>query len=162
MADFEKAVAKLLHLEGGFSARDNGAGAVNFGITQRFLQSINVQATVEYVRQLTRLDAAALYREHFWQPLRLDEFQCQEIADTLFNAAVNMGPDRAVRCLQEAAGVAADGKIGPVTITAVNKTPCCCLLEFRKALKARYRSIAEHNPGECGDDLDGWLRRVDA
>lgn len=41
------------------------------------------------------------------------------VARPVFDAAVNQGVSRAARFLQLAAGVKADGKIGPVTLAAV-------------------------------------------
>jgi len=171
MADFQSAVEKLLKLEGGFAAADNNAGAVNFGITQQFLRSIGRPATLEDVRTLTREEAIALYREYFWDKLRIGEIHDQRLAEMLFFAAVNMGPSRPIRYLQEALrelrrDVQVDGAIGPQTLSAlngldVNETKAV-VLSLKQRLQARYRDLAQRNPALYGDDLRGWLARLEA
>jgi len=173
MAEFDSAVEKLLELEGGFAPADNNAGAVNFGITQQFLRSIGRPATVEDVRALTREEAIALYREYFWDRLRIGEIRDQRVAEMLFFAAVNMGPRYPIRYLQEALrelrrlrDVQVDGAIGPQTLSALNglgpNGTRAVVLSLKQKLQARYRDLAERNPALYGDDLRGWLARLEA
>ena len=171
MAEFDSAVEKLLKLEDGFAPADNNAGAVNFGITQQFLRSIGRPATVEDVRALTREEAIALYREYFWDRLRISEIRDQRLAEVLFFAVVNMGPSRPVRYLQQGlcelrSKVNVDGVIGPRTLAAINKLgpnqSAALLLSLKQKLLARYRELAERNPALYGDDLRGWLARLEA
>jgi lysozyme family protein len=170
MADFDRAVEKLLAAEGGFAARDNTAGAVNFGITKRFLQLIGRPASVEDVRALTREQAVALYREYFWDRLRIGELRDQRLAEAAFFAVVNMGPQLPARYLQESLRelrrpVAVDGIIGPQTIRELNalgpNETKALLVSFKVKLVARYQELARKNPAEYGDDLAGWRARLE-
>jgi lysozyme family protein len=46
----------------------------------------------------------------------------------VFDAAINNGPGRAAKWLQEAIGVPADGAIGPVTLAALATKPVSALI----------------------------------
>jgi lysozyme family protein len=67
---------------------------------------------------LTREQAIAIYREDFWNRVGGDMLPTG-FAFQALDAAVNHGIGNAVRWMQRAAGVADDGKIGPVTKAAI-------------------------------------------
>jgi lysozyme family protein len=159
MADFEKAVAKLLVIEGGYAPNDNRNGAVNFGITAAFLKLIGWPDPDP--ANLTVADAVGIYRKHFWDLFQLAALDDQEVATVLLAAVVNMHPRRAIRSLQRAVGAKDDGIMGPATIAAVNRAGGVAAL-LRTELKGEYRALAAMNPALYGDDLAGWLKRVDA
>jgi lysozyme family protein len=174
MADFQKALAILLSHEGGFAPQDNTAGAVNFGITARFLKSLGLPHSTADVRALTKERASGLYAMHFWNPLRLKDVKDQKLATLIFSMAVNMGPKKAVRLLQAALNnlseckgkperLAVDGALGPKTIAAVNGQLAEDVVgAFRKTAEGEYRRLAEANPSLYGDDLKGWLKRLES
>lgn len=92
MADFKKAVRALILREGGFAESDSTAGAVKFGITQKFLSSIRGrEVTKAEIKALTYEEASEVYLKHFWQPFRLGELQDQRVAEAIFDTVVNMG-----------------------------------------------------------------------
>lgn len=70
------------------------------------------------IRNLTIDQAKAIYRRDFWQAARCDVLP-PLVGFQLLDAAVNSGIGRASRWLQLAAGVTADGKIGPKTLGAL-------------------------------------------
>jgi lysozyme family protein len=116
---FHQAVELVLQHEGGFveHPRDPG-GATKFGITRETLsRARGYPVSVEDVRELTRVEAVAVYRRLYWDVLRADELP-PGIELAVFDLAVNSGPVRAVRMLQNVLGVPADGIIGPVTLKA--------------------------------------------
>jgi lysozyme family protein len=121
-SSFESAVALVLQHEGGFvhHPRDPG-GATKFGITRETLSRARGRpASVEDVRQLTREEAASIYRNLYWKAVRADELPLG-LDFAVFDLAVNSGPKRAMTMLQNVLGVEADGLIGPVTIRAANR-----------------------------------------
>lgn len=61
------------------------------------------------------------YVKNFWKPVSGDLITDQNTAEIIFDFAVNAGVKRAVMLAQLAAGVAADGVMGPKTVEAVNK-----------------------------------------
>ena len=74
----------------------------------------------------------------------------------VFDAAVNMGVGQAVRLLQRALGVVADGAIGPNTMKAINEADTKKLIDDFSAQKELfYRSL-----GTFATFGKGWLRRV--
>ncbi len=157
MADFNPAVENLLRKEGGFAPRDNRAGSVNFGITAQFLRCIRHP---KKPAELTREEAIELYRLHFWTPARCEAIRDQAAAELFFEAAVNMGLPQATRLLQRAASVEADGRIGPVTLHAVNSyQPAEFCQRFRQQALDFYEQLAASD-SEYADDLKGWKARI--
>jgi lysozyme family protein len=74
----------------------------------------------------------------------------------VFDAAVNAGVGRASKFLQQAAGVTADGQIGPKTIAAVTAKPADEMIEAFCALReAHYKSLPTF--ATFGK---GWMRRL--
>ena len=71
------------------------------------------------IEGLTLAAAAELYRRDYWDRIRGDELP-PPLALLVFDAAVNNGVGRAVRWLQQAAGVTPDGLIGMATLEAVS------------------------------------------
>jgi len=112
MADFGLAIKKTLEFEGGYSndPHDPG-GETKFGISKRSYPDEDIAA-------LTLRRAKEIYRRDYWAPCRLDEFAHQEVAEAVFDFAVNSGPRRAIQALQRVLGVRADGVVGPKTINA--------------------------------------------
>lgn len=125
MATFDKVIERVLAHEGGFvnHPADPG-GATNFGITQRTLTSIRTAnpslGLPKDVRNLSRDQAKTCYRIGYWNPIRGDQLPDQ-FAYQMMDAYVNTSPETVVRWVQRAAGVADDGKIGPMTIAAIQR-----------------------------------------
>lgn len=119
---FEQSLALVLQHEGGFvqHPRDPG-GATNFGITRKTLSRARGRhVSVEDVRHLTQEEAALIYRRLYWDPVRADELS-PGLDLAVFDLAVHSGPAKAVRMLQDALGIRADGVVGPVTLEAVRE-----------------------------------------
>ena len=119
---FEQAVEHVLKHEGGFvqHPRDPG-GATKFGITRETLARAKKRpASINDVRRLSRKEAIAIYRQLYWEAVRADELP-PGLDLAAFDLAVNSGPTRAVKMLQTALGVEADGIIGPITLGAARE-----------------------------------------
>jgi lysozyme family protein len=161
--DFGRACAILLPIERGESADDNGAGAVNWGITQRFLTLIGDGRTPNH---LSWEDAKGLYKEYYWEPWRLGEIHAssQAIADYVFGLLVNTTPQQVVMQAQlavNAAGdktVKVDGRIGPATLAALNG---CDVEQFKRTfyhlMRTWYLGLGD-NPRNA-KYAGGWLNR---
>jgi len=164
-ADFNAAVAVVLKHEGGY-LEDHTTGEISkFGITAEFLRSIGLPHDRDAIRSLTREQAIAIYREHWWEKYGFERIQEQRVANKLFDLAVNLGPQRATRLLQQAlnhcgAQLTVDGLLGERTIAAANKAPVECVLGHLRALAAEhYRSLAAKDPKYL-PYLKGWLKRA--
>lgn len=160
---FARAVLRVLGHEGGYV--DNPAdpgGETNFGITKRQYPDLDIAA-------LTQADAVAIYYRDWWQRYRYSELP-GPIGAKLFDLAVNIGPDHAVKCLQRALRacgrrVAEDGTVGRETTTAVGAANQLAMLAALRAEAAGYyRALAAIERGRRPDGdrefLDGWLNRA--
>lgn len=160
---FEDAIARLLSDEGGYV--DNPAdpgGETKFGITKREYPQLDIAA-------LTRTEAIAIYYRDWWQRYRYGELP-EPIAAKLFDLAVNIGPDHAVRCLQRALRacsrrVTEDGALGRATIAAAAAANQIAMLAaLRSEAAGYYRALAALERGRrSGGDrefLNGWLNRA--
>lgn len=117
---FERALALVLTHEGGWSddPADPG-GATNLGVTIGTLSLwLGRPATRAEVRALTPATVAPLYRRRFWDAIQGDALPAG-LDVALFDFAVNSGPKRAVIGLQRVLGIADDGRLGPVTLAAL-------------------------------------------
>jgi hypothetical protein len=119
--------------------------------------------TVAFNRALRR-DPALMrnvdqaYKEFFWDANLLSLIGNQDVANWLYDHAVNAG-GRGIRWMQLAARVMPDGKIGPITIAAINAADPEKLLERAADIAGAYRLDRAHDdPGQISF-LMSWLKR---
>lgn len=143
---FDHAIAFVLTHEGGYvnDPKDPG-GETRFGISKRSYPNVDI-------KKLTLPEAIAIYKRDYWDRIRGDELP-PDVAFFAFDTAVNMGTGQAVRILQKAGGVKADGAIGPKTFQAA-KAPGLVeeMAELRREI---YRDIPAFS--RFGN---GWIRRT--
>lgn len=172
MAKIELSMPYLLENEGGFTSGDgtNGFnGWTNYGITApdlaEYLGAKLTTITEDMIKTLAQSTAGNIYKEQYWDKMRLDEVTDQGIATCIFDCGVNMGIYIGSLFAQktcEALGhpLVFDGQIGGHTIAALNQ---CERLKFIKTYEAlvwaRYTTIVENNP-EDKVYLKGWLSRA--
>jgi lysozyme family protein len=155
--NFEKCLALVLKSEGGFvnNPRDPG-GMTNLGVTKvTFDRWTNGDADEQQMRALTPDDVEPLYREWYWDGVRGDDLPAG-VDYFVFDFAVNSGIGTAIRMLQDAAGAVPDGKLGPVSMTAVLKQNPRDLILMLQTTRINYlRKISTWSTfGK------GWTRRV--
>lgn len=159
---FQNAVEKVLKTEGGYVDHpDDKGGATNFGITEQTLaQFRGTPVSHDDVRNLTKDEAIAIYEKFYWKPMGLDQVTKPKIATILFDQAVNRGMAGATRSIQRVLGLKVDGKIGPVSILAINacSETSICLALFEDA-QLQYVDIVQKNPLQVVF-LEGWIRRT--
>jgi lysozyme family protein len=110
--DFSFCLAFVLRWEGGYVDHpDDPGGETNFGISKRAHPTVDIKA-------LTWDLAADIYKRHYWEAARCDELP-PAVALVVFDSAVNQGVKQAIRFLQRALGVTADGVLGPATLAAI-------------------------------------------
>jgi lysozyme family protein len=157
---FARAMAFVYDWEGGFSDHPSDpGGATNLGITQKtlddFRQKFPDWGLPGDVRVLTKPHASRIYVKGYWEPVRGDELP-SGIDLLVFDCAVNQGTGRAIRMLQQAAGVAIDGDFGPITLAAVRQATRHTLMrEF-----ATLRALAYVRTGNMATFGLGWMRRL--
>lgn len=115
-----KALATVLHHEGGFSNHPQDPGGItNLGVTKRAWEAWKKEPVTEQnMRDLTPADVAPFYKEMYWDATRCDDLP-SGVDLCVFDAAVNSGVNRSAKWLQQAVGATPDGSIGPKTVEAV-------------------------------------------
>lgn len=155
---FDLALSEILRHEGGFvnHPKDPG-GMTNLGVTRRTWEEwTGRKASEAEMRSLTREKVAPLYRANYWNAVKGDDLP-PAIALMAFDFAVNAGPGRAIKVLQSVLSVTADGRIGPVTLGAVNAADEALLVHrYADARRAFYRALSTFPTFGRG-----WMRRVD-
>ena len=169
MADARTAILITLDLahEGGFQNdpkdRANWTGGqvgvgeligTKYGITTLDMPGI-------VIADLTPEQAIAYYTEHYWKAL-YSQITSQAIANKLFDLGVLFGIGTAVKNLQTALDIDADGYFGPITLARTNAASAPLLLSmFQQEMVAHARAIGLGNPNEA-HDVDGWVRRINS
>jgi len=127
--NFEDCLARVLASEGGFvnNPKDPG-GMTNLGCTKAVWEEFVGHPVSEAdMRALTPDLVAPLYRRKYWDKVSGDQLP-KGLDYAVFDAAINSGPGRAAKWLQQLVGVTADGAIGPGTLAAVATKPVQTLI----------------------------------
>ncbi len=179
MADFKKAFANTLrfedaHLSG--KVRVDAGGRTRFGIAEKFHQDLPEEFFTGPVEGALA-EAEQIEEAGYWDAMRLAGIDDQDVANKLFDMAVNMGARQAAVLAQRAASallqdraqppsagtrLVEDGVIGAKTLAAINGLdPARYVQALREWSADFYRHIASVNPAQAGN-LEGWLRRAEA
>ena len=105
--------------------------------------------------------ARGIYDISYCQPLCIVEIANQEIANKLLSLGANVGVVNAAKMLQDAVTVVGDGRIGPLTLHALDLAdPQKVLEDLRGEAESYYDALAK-NPN-LAVYRAGWLRRAAA
>lgn len=151
MSTFETIVEFILRIEGEYAEDifDRG-GETKWGISKRAFPDLDV-------RHLTREQAKEIYRVEYWGRCQCEKLPAP-LAMVLMDGAVNQGPERAIRMLQQALAVRADGIIGPETVEAAGRADLrAAVLELIARRAYRYALHPEVTRFGLG-----WYRRLAA
>lgn len=136
MANFKIAFRKTCKWEGEYANDPDDTGGETYkGISRKHHPTWNGWKIIDKLKQehprgfKTKLkDNSELqamvddfYKRNYWNHLHLDDLANQELANQVFDTAVNCGIKTAVKIIQKVLGIPADGKLGPVTIEAMKK-----------------------------------------
>lgn len=155
--NFDAILEKVFKHEGGYvdHPKDPG-GATNMGITFATLQRWRGKPiTKQDVRNLTKREAADIYRAYYWNVIKGDDLP-SGIDAFIMDYGVNSGPSRAVIHLQEILKVGQDGKVGPITIEAARKANAASVVDQLSARRMRFLK----GLSTWGTFGRGWERRV--
>jgi lysozyme family protein len=108
------------------------------------------------MRDLQPSDVAPLYKERYWDKVRADDLPAG-VDYVVFDTAINSGPGRAAKLLQEAIGATPDGAIGPMTLKAVAAMPASDVINKFQDNRLVYLQTLPTWP-TFGR---GWARRVE-
>lgn len=107
------------------------------------------------IENITLEQAKGIYWRDYWEKAGCESWPAQ-LALAVFDCAVNQGLGRAAKCLQRAAGVNDDGKIGPHTRLAVSRLDPIVAVEYFQAERILEYVQAKRWP----EFKRGWMRRV--
>lgn len=123
-ANYRACLAEVLRHEGGFTddRRDPGnwtSGKIGVGELRGTNMGIAAHAHPrEDIRGMTRERAGEIYRAKYWRPVQGDELP-PGVDLVTFDAAVNSGPGRGIRWLQQALGVRVTERMDAATLVVV-------------------------------------------
>ncbi len=158
---FEQFIERILSHEGNYTddPKDPGnwtGGAVGIGVLKgtKFGIAANTYPHLD-IKNLTRSQAIMIYKSDFWMRARCYAMPPM-VGFQLLDGAVNSGIAQAIRWVQRAAGVADDGKFGPVSLAAVAAADKNDLgfrfLSYRLDFMTRLKNWP--------DAGKGWARRI--
>jgi len=111
----------ILAHEGGYvNHPDDPGGATNFGVIQQTYNAWRVrkQRKIQSVKLISQAEVLAIYKEQYWDKIWGDELPTG-LDYALYDFAINSGPSRAIKFLQELIGVKQDGVLGNITLQAI-------------------------------------------
>lgn len=151
-------------------------GATRHGITLRTLQYARSKAaghpvtvTKADVRNLSETEAIAIYEDVFARESRIAEIVSPGLRFSVFDYAVHSGWPVATKALQAALNAASgsvlavDGRLGPLTLRAVNVTAQLFALAITTAQvtthrQARMQAIIRAKPSQKKYQTGWWAR----
>ncbi len=156
MADFDIAVAKVIRREGGEAVtndpKDPG-GLTKYGISKRNHPTVDIES-------LTLDQAKAIYLGEYWKDTWCGRIDSQIKAELVFDAAVNLGVNKAVRLAQEASGAVVDGLMGKNTLAAIQSLyDDDFMTSFSMARIRHYVAICKNNK-DLKKFFFGWVVRA--
>jgi lysozyme family protein len=159
-SNYQKCLAFTLQFEGGYvnHPRDPG-GETNKGVTKRVYDAYRTRKgkAVQSVRNISDAELQEIYKRQYWDAVHGDELPIGVDA-CVFDLAVNSGPGRAVKQLQQALGVKVDGNLGLATVAAANGMSRTILIN---ALIDRRNAFLK-SLGTFPTFGKGWMRRTAA
>jgi lysozyme family protein len=159
--NFPASLAAVLKWEGGNDDDpvDRG-GRTSRGITQREYNAWRIEHGLVGRDVWTASDAEVkqIYHDEYWMPEA--DGMAAGVDYLFFDLKVTSGPNRAIVTLQRALGVGDDGRIGPITRTALAAAdPATLVHNYCEVKRQYYRDIVKSNPKQI-KFLKGWINRA--
>jgi lysozyme family protein len=161
--NFDRSLSRVLASEGGYSniASDHG-GETNLGVTkQAWAEYLGRDIQAGEMAALTRDVVQPFYKTQYWDKCRCDDLPAG-LDYLVFDFAVNAGPVRSIKFLQQSLGVVVDGVMGPGTLAAATKAdPKRAIEQFSETKERFYKGLVDRDPSQQ-KFIHGWLARVDS
>lgn len=173
MADFNLAYQKTLTHEGGYVKDPNDPGGETYkGVARKIWSKWEGWVIVDMLKgqrgfpgnldnnQELQDMISNFYRVNFWDRVKGEEINDQEVANSIFDFAVNAGIRTSSSLAQMVVEANPDGVIGPETLNKINAFNADHFLaSFTVSKIARYISIIKKRPSSV-KYLYGWVRRA--
>ena len=164
MADARKLVPIIKRWEGGYSNHpmDKGGPTMQGVTLNTFRKYYGANKTAEDLKKITDTQWYHIFKSGYWDKMRGDYILSQSIANLVIDWAWGSGPVTAARQLQRYLKVIVDGKIGPMTLSALNSRDKRKTFEdLWKLRKEYFEAIVRANPSQRVF-LRGWLNRLNS
>lgn len=164
MSNFDKCVAIVFDHEGGY-CNDPGdpGGATCWGVAinedgPALTAILGHAPTVDDIKNLTQAQAGIIFKEHYWNPMKLDSVNDWRSQLVLFDMCVLIGLSGATRYAQAVAGSDVDGVVGPNTLSAINEMDPVSFCEgFLDKCQDHFNKLAQNGMRWA---WNGWTNRV--
>lgn len=173
---FKDVLEKTLKYEGGYVNDPNDRGQETYrGISRKawpnfagwFIVDAHKPLKTNQIIDDKILDKRIeeFYKANFWDKNKLGQIKNIEVAEKIFDLAVNTGNTKFIQkllnLLKPALALKEDGIIGPKTIEAINNfKPQDALVGGLRYLQALwYNNIVNKNPSQA-KFLTSWVRRI--
>lgn len=170
MAKFSLYIPLLSAVEGGYqnlaadSGNYNSLGqqvGTNWGIAAKTYESwIGRPPTIADMKSMSKTVALEIMKAWYWDKVSASAINNQSVAEIIADHAVNAGPGRAGKMVQEVLNntfgfnLKVDGAIGSLTINAINSVDASSLHEALKEYRKNYYG----NIG--GEFYKVWINRL--
>lgn len=159
VSKFSQVIEIVLENEGGYVNDPNDTGGeTKYGISKAAFPTLDV-------KNATKDQAIEIYKKQIWERERYEEIEDIRIAAKIFDLVVNIGRFHAITVAQRACRSTGmqtleDGKLGPLTLKAINESdPTDYLAAFKSEAAAYYRLLAQADPRRLRF-FKGWLERA--
>ncbi|KAF0206337.1 MAG: hypothetical protein FD173_187 [Gallionellaceae bacterium] len=173
MANFAKAFAATMKTEGGYVDDPQDPGGETYKGVSRKLNAkwdgwFLVDAAKSKANFPANLDSntklqekiKTFYEINYWNKVRGNDINNQNIAESIFDFAVNAGPITSIKLAQTSVNVKPDGTFGPVTLKKINADDSRTFLAVFALHKIkRYVDICEKRQ-ESKKFFYGWVKRT--
>ncbi|WP_426667083.1 glycoside hydrolase family 108 protein [Mucilaginibacter sp. McL0603] len=175
MANFNSAYDLTMKAEGGYSNNPADTGGETFkGVSRKNNPGWSGWAIIDAIKATNppSLNAAlnqnndllqkimTFYQVNYWDVNHTSDINDQQMANQVFDTAVNCGTGTAAKFLQEAAGVTVDRMIGSLTLAAVNAAdPKTLYNQFIGFRKQYYLDIIARSPSQA-QFQHSWFSRL--
>lgn len=157
---FDHAFDLIIGVEGGYVNHKNDI-ATNWGITIDTLSSVLKRtATINDIKSLSKETAKRIYKEKYWDHLKLDLIADETIQYLLFDSGVNFGVGAVLKRVQQLLKLPTTMQMDVATIKAINESKRLKFcFDFAKETMKGYVKIVKDNPSKMVF-FSGWANRV--
>jgi len=173
MANFNEAYASTMKAEGGYiNDPDDPGGETYKGVSRKYHSKWGGWIVIDLLKhkpnfpknldedKTLQQEIKNFYEINYWDKIQGDTIQDQDIAESIFDFAVNAGPRTSAKLAQISVQATPDGVIGPKTLKKLNtEDKKTFLAVFALAKIGRYLKICETNTSSR-KYFYGWVRRT--
>jgi len=173
VANFDEAFEHTMKAEGGYVNDPQDPGGETYkGIARKMNPKWSGWVTVDLKKKQSNfprsLDTTPelqeqvkdFYRVNYWHRVAGDDIANQDIAESIFDFAVNAGVGTSTKLAQMTVGASVDGVMGPKSVEKINAdNPRAFLAVFALHKISRYVSICDNRP-DSRKFFFGWIKRT--